>query len=114
MGRGHIYRRLHSRRACLHSGENRRSVGMLSASEDVDIYARAPYFAELMLKDESGEEVARVAGLRNPQNRELRAASVFGEVGAIELDPARRPTHGRVSTADIVGSHRKRARGECV
>src|SRR5260370_39577764 len=59
--------------------ENRRRVGMLAASEDVDIDARSPNFAELMLKEEAGEEVARVAGLRNPENREVRASAVFGE-----------------------------------
>src|SRR5258708_3562955 len=56
--------------------ENRRCVGVFSASEDIDIYARSPNFAELMLKDEAGEEVARVAGLRNPENRKLRASSI--------------------------------------
>src|SRR5258708_39470209 len=83
--------------------ENRRRVGMLAASEDVDIDACTPNFAELMLKDEACQEVARVAGLRNAENRKFRATSIFGEAGAVELDPARRPSHGGVWAADIVG-----------
>src|SRR5579863_1439774 len=87
---------------------------MITAGKHVRIHAHAPPGADLTLRCEAGKEVSLIAGLWNLEHRQLRASSVRWKARTLELNPADRPTHGRVCVMRIIGSDRKCACGKAV
>src|SRR5580700_9726667 len=90
------------RRRRMYAVENRRRVGMLPTGKYISTNARTPNFVHLMLKLEARQEIAGTAGLRSFENRKFGPSSVGREAGALKLDPAHRPIHGRIRARDII------------